>query len=515
MFFFLLFTTLSCSLVFLPNKDVNADTGPFSFTNFELGGAGTTCPNSLHNCTNTAAEPQMRAAPNGYFYTSSENGLGAGTSAWKSTDGGLHYLGLNSPNSVSSCIPLFGACKSLGPSGGDTDLAVATQKNTLGKYNVYVESLNLANVAVSTSADEGATWSLNPAVATISADDRPWIAADGSSKLCVSYHAALGADITVQCSYDSGKTFPQISNALDQNHLWLASNTQIGNIAINPNNHVIYQTFVGLGSQSETLCIIACSNGFHAVWMAVSTDNGLSFTDYPVYVNPNTTVSYDHQFPSVAVDTSGNVYVVYSDGHNVYYSFSKDQGKDWSSPVQINSAPSNTAIEPWIAAGSNGGIDVVWYGTSYYDGTGPDNYPQSASWYVFFAQNLQATTTGSSFSQVTATPIVHFGGVCGQGITCTGNRDLFDDFGIAANPTTGMASIVYSDDQFVNSNTSPPSSGCSLSTTNTSSCDHTSIVTQLTGSGILEDASSNTASVTTPLLGTIIPTGPISIPTLP
>lgn len=511
--FLLLLILMGGSLYHLPN---DASAYSFSFTNFELGNSGTTCPNSLADCTNTAAEPQIRAAQDGNFYASSENGLSAGTAAWKSTDGGLHYLGLDSPNSVSSCIKVLGVCKSLGPSGGDTDLAIATQKNSQGKYNVYVESLNLASVAVSTSVDEGATWSLNPAAATIAADDRPWIAAYGSSNVCVSYRAALGADIMVQCSHDSGTTFPQISSALDQNHLWLAANTQIGNIAIDPNNGIIYQAFVGLASQAETICLISCNTGFHAVWMAVSTDNGLSFTDYPVFVNPDTTVSYDHQFPAVAVDDSGNVYVVYSDDHNIYYSFSTDLGKNWSAPVQVNSTPSNTAIEPWITAGSSGSIDVVWYGTSYYDGINtPDNYPQSATWNVYFAQNLQATTTGSSFSQVAATPVVHHGGVCESGIACSGNRDLFDDFGIAADPLTGMASIVYSDDQFTDTADSPPQSGCSDSTTNTSSCDHTSIATQLTGLGILQgpSTSADASSLISPLPSSSrIVVGPVSLP---
>ncbi len=50
-------------------------------------------------------------------------------------------------------------------------------------------------------------------------------------------------------------------------------------------------------------------------------------------------------------------------------------------------------------------------------------------------------------------------------MTCSGNRDLYDDFGIAVNPTTGLSSITYSDDQ--------PG--------NTGSADHTAIATQTGG----------------------------------
>src|SRR5437868_15161473 len=84
------------------------------------------------------------------------------------------------------------------------------------------------------------------------------------------------------------------------------------------------------------------------------------------------------------------------------------------------------------------------------------------------AQNLNALSPGSAFTQVKATPEVHFGGVCEGGVTCTGNRDLFDDFGVAASPTTGLASIIYSDDQFHPN--APNTSGCDASTSNSSSC---------------------------------------------
>src|SRR5436190_19168995 len=64
-----------------------------NFNTFQLGTAyiGESCPNSTTPCTNIAAEPQIRADNAGNFYGSSENGLGGGTEAWKSSDGGLHY----------------------------------------------------------------------------------------------------------------------------------------------------------------------------------------------------------------------------------------------------------------------------------------------------------------------------------------------------------------------------------------------------------------------------------------
>ena len=61
----------------------------------------------------------------------------------------------------------------------------------------------------------------------------------------------------------------------------------------------------------------------------------------------------------------------------------------------------------------------------------------------------------------------------------TGNRDLYDDFGVAASPTTGLASIIYSDDQYDPSG--PNAAGCDASANNMPSCDHTAIATQTGG----------------------------------
>lgn len=453
-----------------------------TFTNFELAAtppapAGTVCPGSGSKCTNFAAEPAIRADNDGTFYASSENSLLEGTDAWKSSDGGLHYQTLLSPNQVSSANTTGFA-----PGGGDTDLAVAPVKNAAGVYTVYVASLNGPNVDVSTSTDGGKSWVLNPVAATVPVDDREWIAADGASKVCIAYHDQATFNIEVNCSFDAGTTFTQLGDAIDANHLWLINNNEIGNLAIDPGTHLVYQVLSGIAGPTEVVCG-AC--GFHAVWMGVSADGGRTFTDYPVFVNPTVAADYGHQFVNTSVDRGGNVYAVFSDDHNLFYSFSTTHGRTWSVPTQVNLSPSNTAIMPWSVAGGAGKLDIVWYGTAYYDGVNPpDNYPLKATWYVYFAQDLLAATPGSTFTQVRATPVVHRGGVCEGGILCTGNRDLFDDFGVAASPKTGLASIVYSDDQYTNTASSPPQPGCTPAASNTSACDHTSVATQVSGAGI-------------------------------
>lgn len=464
---------VACLLTF--EGGVSAAAAGFTFINFVPGNSpGTTCPGGGSNCYNFAGEPQIRADRAGNFFATSENGIGFGTNAWRSTDGGLHYTALLPPNGLT--LP---SGVKVGPGGGDTDLATAPQPNASGRYNVYVASLTLANVTVSTSQDGGATWRVNATSATVPGDDREWIAADGTAKVCISYHDIETFNIDVNCSFDAGRTFTQLGEAFDSSHLFLAGNNMIGNLTIDPASHILYQTFSGIANAGEVACSQLGTCGNHVVWMAVSTDGGKSFADHVVFANPDPTVSYGHQFVNVSVDRAGNVYSVFSDNHNVYYSFSRDHGTSWSRPVQVNRPPSATAIFPWSVAGDAGKLDIVWYGTSFFDGvTPPDSYPAGANWFVYFAQNLRALEVGT-FTQVQVSPAVHQGGVCESGVTCTGNRDLLDDFGVTASPTTGLASIAYTSDQF---NAAEP--GCTPASNNTPNCEHTAIATQVSGPGI-------------------------------
>ena len=457
--------------------------GGLRFVNLELPSTppapvGTRCPGSAA-CWNHAVEPAIRADPAGTFYVSTENGLFSGTIAAKSSDGGLHYESLASPNELSATEAVGFA-----PGGGDTDLATAPDPNAAGFHNVYVASLSLADVDVSTSADGGATWKLNPTGAQIEGDDREWIAADGATKVCISYHDLATFNVDVDCSYDAGATFTQhaLPGAIDAAHAFLLQNNQHGNLVIDPATHVVYQVLAGIAGPTEVACGLAFMCKYHAVWLAVSTDGGRTFADYPVYVGPSSRIGYNHVFPNVAIDRAGTVYVLFSDGRDVYLTYSRDRGRTWIAPTRVNRPPAATAIFPWAVGGDAGKLDVVYYGTSYRDDASePDAFPASAKWHAYFAQSLDVTGRHVRFTQVRVTPVVHTGAVCEGGISCSGNRDLFDDFGVAASPVTGMASIAYTEDQYSEDpeDQSPP--GCTREKTNTYACDRTAIATQVGG----------------------------------
>src|SRR5205085_12495566 len=143
--------------------------------------------------------------------------------------------------------------------------------------------------------------------------------------------------------------------ALAVDHASRIRETASGNLAMDASSHVADQADTAITTAAETACapqlgVVAGACHYRGVYMAVSTDGGATFTDYPVYINPDQTVGYGHQFVNVSVDKAGNVYSVYTDDHHVYYSFSTDHGKTWSGPYLV-SGSSGTQIFPWSSEG--------------------------------------------------------------------------------------------------------------------------------------------------------------------
>jgi len=277
--------------------------------------------------------------------------------------------------------------------------------------------------------------------ATVPGDDREWIAADQATKVCVSYHDIATFNIDVNCSFDAGANFTQLGTAIDAPHAFLLNDNSTGNLTIDPT--ITSCTGVFRDRERRRGCR---TTGFHAVWIAISHDGGVTFTDNTVYVNPNTSVSYGHQFINASVDRAGTC-TSCTTTTTISFTVSRPimadvDRPDPGQPVSIRHG--RHAVERGVRRG-RAGHRVVRDVVLRWDGAG--QFPGVAAWYVYMAQNRTATTVGSSFTQVAATPIIHYGGVCEGGVSCTGNRDLYDDFGIAVSPTTGLASIVYSDDQ--------------------------------------------------------------------
>ena len=111
---------------------------------------------------------------------------------------------------------------------------------------------------------------------------------------------------------------------------------------------------------------------------------------------------------------------------------------------------------PWVTAGDNGRVEIVFYGSN---GTEDPTTSLNNQWNVYFAQSLNGATREPVFTVSQASDhIMHKGPICNVGILCSPlpsdppSRQLLDFFQIAIGPD-GLANIMYADTG--NSNGSP------------------------------------------------------------
>lgn len=102
-------------------------------------------------------------------------------------------------------------------------------------------------------------------------------------------------------------------------------------------------------------------------------------------------------------------------------------------------------VFPRAVGGCDGGVDVIWYGTS--TSGNPSTLPGTAEWHVYMAQTKNATATAPTWNQVDVTgTIVHYGPVNHMGSFGPGGVDyrILTIPNITLN-STGKAHIVWQD----------------------------------------------------------------------
>jgi hypothetical protein len=395
-----------------------------------------TRPNNIVNSTGNVltadqdVEPRIVHDSLGNYYVAAIEGVPGGIDVWKSVDSGASFSYLGQPDGIQIGSAAAGV-DGVGLGGGDEDLAVSPAGA------VYASSLWLGSATQSTSFNGGTVWVSNPVSSDLPLVDRQWIASHGNKELYLTTKQ-LGADLDgtvtlfVAKSFDNGLTFPQVSPVTTP-EMGVQPGDQ-GNIIVDQNNGNVYTVFID-------------QHG-NIVWLARSTDGGLTWILKQVFAAPAGT-NLANIFPVVAIDSASNVYVTFSNGTNVFLAASKDQGATWTTPVRVNNgAGTKTAIGAWISGGGAGSVDIAWWGTS----AGNANDP-NAQWNVFAAQSRNATAAVPTITQTAATPVIHVGPICNQGLACaSGTRNLAEYFATDVG-LNGESLIVYPDDK----NTSSPS----------------------------------------------------------
>jgi hypothetical protein len=453
--------------------------------------------------TGGGAEPSIRVPADGksVAYVSAPTGLGS--NFWRITnkrnsDGSVSYL--QSPPQQPD----------LGTGGGDSEISVGdvTQSSTGKCAPVAYSGLHnidlLDNFTVATSTDCGKTFAVaNPFATQNTLTDRQWQVFDGTHTNFLIYHLVSTGQIVVSVSPDSGQHYVSLgasnANGIIEPQLLATSGStqQIGNIIVNHAEpikgvtnpisgepvHAMYAIFgIATDTQQATASNAPGStyNGLNAIYVGKSVDGGVTWADTKVFnVDPASGRELNMLFPVVTSDSAGNLYAAWADTYKVEYSVSTDHGAHWSKPYQVNrdnrgvgphgsDRPDSGKADvfPWIAAGGNGLLDVVWYhgqgGAPKSNQVYRDPGDSHTAWTVAFAQLRGADRVSHGTAAPTVldytdaiTPVIHHGDICQNGTFCslvpvpgapysTGDRSLLDFFQVAIDKE-GRADIAIAD----------------------------------------------------------------------
>jgi len=307
---------------------------------------------------------------------------------WRSSDGGdtWRYIG-------TAGAPA-GAHSPTSTGFSDPDLTM-DEEGTI--YNVEID---LANVSVFSSLDDGQSFPIANAISA--SGDRPWVTAQQAGEVFLSVNAFISNMLFR--STDGGVTWGLQNDDLEGNgKLW--------NDPLNPEHGLI----------------APADDGFR-----LSNDDGKTWTEYDgAHLGPRTAF-----FDAIAVDRAGNVYAASAGGYrgphdgiadgevwiNVY-----DRALErWGTPVQIPTPPGD-ALWPWLDAGDDGRVALVWY--QNLDGR-PDEfyiyaaYSRDARGRLLHCGHGETRLEPATFRVANASGRpVHVGKVCLQGTTCNLERN--------------------------------------------------------------------------------------------
>ena len=439
---------------------------------------GFTGPTTLPG-SDDGTEPSLAISTTGIRYASWQS-----PGEFASSPDGVHFTNTGSPDA-----------NALGDVTNAVDAAGAL-------YNAQICGPPAAlHTCVYRSLDGGRTWPQQTIAADSNpgASDRPWIDVypkdtggawnPDLTTVYLEYHTFSPEDLAyVTVSQDGGKTFsPPRLLTTDTNAIsGSGCNTIPSGVAADPRSGVVYALWLSgndVASNATSGCNYSQIGPFDKAWVSTSTDGGLTWSSHLAWqgrFDPATKIgdNADKIFGTISVDGSGQVHVMLPVRANddpvgfvaacetgstcqetpqptdLLLVTSPDRGGHWTAPFRVNPT-TGSHFFPWIAGGSGGIVDAIYYRT---DSLRPND--PADRWFASFAQVTGATATvGAQGAAYTTRPkvatrlldpgAVHVGGICTFGIFCSavpdGNRSLADSIAIALDPAGG-ANAVWTND---------------------------------------------------------------------
>ena len=416
---------------------------------------------------------------------------------WKSVNNGLSFL-----------PPVNPVANNINAGAGDEDVLPIPKPGGVRPDDLYFADLALDDVNIEKSTDGGTTWfepgaGGNGGIVSVSSD-RQWFAWDkvptaADQTVYLMDHELSTETIRISAMTNDTAWVPMVAMTNPELILPPSStfpNTNPGSIFVNKNTHNVIGVF---SASNLTNDLAAPPFGKQPnLWDAVGAGPTMvgqpagPFTNFPIFKGvidsptqapspapsiPPSAATYGNHigllFPAAAIDSAGTIYAVWatnssranalqtgtntpSTTFDVWMSVSHDGGQNFYGPFRISNGV-GTSLQPGIAAGDAGRVEVVWYQTPNVGPPlvsaageiqgGPDGVPASSKWNVMFAQSLNADSREPAFtiSQASDHPN-HNGGICVNGTLCLlgGDRSLADFFQVAIGPD-GLANIAYAD----------------------------------------------------------------------
>jgi hypothetical protein len=405
-------------------------------------------------------EPSIRADVRGNVYPAGIRGVPAGVDVWRygpnafcprftfhrtsefpaagtdppsnPSNPNAGYVWLGQPDGIF----VTGGEGSPDAGGGDIEITTSFPSMPGATPTLSMVSLTLANITSASSSDRGNNWTpANPVAATVPIDDRQWIEAYGQNTVYLYYRTlATLTGLVLNKSIDGGVSYAASTSIVNPSGLtpgWI-------DVDQTPNSNGSVDIYLS-GQNSSRLAV------FHCVDPTPNVPSVISCTESTV----DDTMSHGHLFDVVSVDNADNVYAAWSNNQDIFYAYSTNKGASWSAPVKVTNAGSgggmpNFNFFPWITAGDNGRLGIVWYGTD--KTTNADN---DAEWKAYYAFTSNARAAVPTIRWLAASDhVIHKSNVSQAGLSTEGavNRNLIDFFQVAHDPRDGAAVIAFADD---------------------------------------------------------------------